>query len=74
MANATATQATAPTFLTLYPAGTGVPNASNLNVVPGQDIPNAVAVGLSASDGLSVFNAAGSVHYILDVAALVLGA
>ena len=30
-------------------------------------------VGLSAADGLGVFNAAGSVHHILDVSALVLG-
>ena len=74
VANATATQATAPTFLTLYPSGTSTPNASNLNVVPGADVPNSVVVGLSASDALSVFNAAGSVQYIVDVSALVIGA
>ncbi len=71
--NATATRATAATFLTLYPAGNATPGSSNLNVAPGEDVPNAAVLALSAGDGLAVFNQAGSVHYLLDVSALVLG-
>jgi hypothetical protein len=73
VANATATRATAPTYLTLYPSGSPTPGASNLNVLPGEDVPNAAVVALSASDGLAVYNQAGTVHYLLDVSALVLG-
>ena len=47
--NVTATQATAATYLTLYPSGTPRPNASNLNVPPGEDVPN-LAVGRDLLD------------------------
>ena len=40
--NVTATGATAGTYLTVFPTGQDRPLASNLNVVPGQDIPNLV--------------------------------
>jgi hypothetical protein len=70
--NATATRATTTTFLTLYPGG-AVPTASNLNVVPGQDVPNLAVAQLTPSEQLDVYNFAGSLHYIFDVTALVLG-
>jgi hypothetical protein len=40
--------------VTLHPGGTRVPDASNLNYVPGQVVPNAFVVGLGSgtfSDG-----------------------
>ena len=69
--NATATRATAGTFLTLFPGG-AVPNASTLNVVPGQDVPNGAVVALDPSSNVSVYNAFGNVDYIFDVGALLL--
>ena len=59
--------------LTLYPSGTPLPNASNLNVRPGEAVPNLAVVRLSADERLDVFNAFGSVHRIIDATALVLG-
>src|SRR5439155_173093 len=38
--NTTVTQGTAPSYLTVYPAGLTRPLASNLNFGPSQDIPN----------------------------------
>jgi hypothetical protein len=71
--NVTATRASSPTYLTLFPGGTVAPTASNLNVLPGQDIPNLAVAGLSGSETLGVYNQAGTVHTIMDVTALVLG-
>jgi hypothetical protein len=71
--NATATRATASTFLTFFPGGQPRPVASNLNVRPGEDVPNAVVAALSTVDSLGIHNQAGSVDVIVDVAALVLG-
>ncbi len=70
--NATATEATASTFLTLYPGG-GLPTASNLNVKPGQNIPNLAVARLSPTESLDVYNLTGNIHYVFDVTSLVLG-
>ena len=69
--NATATRATAPTFLTLFPGGT-VPNASTLNVLPGQDVPNGAVVALGGGSNVSIYNSRGTVDYIFDIGALLL--
>ena len=71
--NATATEATASTYLTLYPGGAGLPTASNLNVKPGQNIPNLAVARLSPTESLDVYNLTGSIHYVFDVTSLVLG-
>jgi len=66
--NVTAIGATAPTFLTLFPAGGTMPTASNLNPVPGEPpTPNSVTVTLAADGKFSIFNAYGSVNFIIDV-------
>jgi hypothetical protein len=66
--NVTAIGATAPTFLTLFPAGAMMPTASNLNPVPGEPpTPNSVTVTLAADGKFSIFNAYGSVNFIIDV-------
>lgn len=70
--NATAVGPTAPTFLTLFPGGEALPNASNLNVVAGAPVPNLAVSRLNAQDDLSIWNQAGAVNYIFDVTALVL--
>ncbi len=66
--NVTAIDATAPTFLTLFPAGGSLPVASHLNPLPGQGpVPNAVNVDLNVGGEFSVYNLAGNVHIIIDV-------
>ena len=65
--NVTATQATAGTFITVFP-NDPLPTVSNLNVPPGLDIPN-LSVDTLASDGsVQLYNAQGTVHVIFDVA------
>jgi uncharacterized protein YkwD len=66
--NVTVTNPTAPSYLTVFPAGEARPNASNLNYVPGQTVPNLVTAKLGSGGRLSIFNAAGSVDVIADVA------
>jgi YVTN family beta-propeller protein len=65
--NVTATQATQPSFLTVYPADVTQPNASNLNFTAGEDLPNLVTVKLSAGGAVKIFNGVGSVHVVADV-------
>ncbi len=65
--NVTATQGTAGSFLTVYPAGGSVPTASNLNFGAGETIPNLVTVKLDGDGKVSFFNAVGSVHVVADV-------
>jgi len=69
--NLTETNATGNGFLTLYPGGTTMPNASNINFAAGQTRANLAAVPLSdfASDLLNVHNGgtSGLVDYILDL-------
>ena len=65
--NTTVTQGTAPSYLTVYPAGLTRPLASNLNFGPGQTIPNLVIVKLGTGGKFSVYNAVGSTHVIADV-------
>ena len=54
--------------MTVFPADAGQPTASNLNFAPGQTVPNLVIVKLSTDGKVKVFNAAGAVHVIFDVA------
>lgn len=66
--NVTALRASASTYLTIWPTGVPMPNASSLNPVPGAPpTPNAVVTGLSADDRFSVFNLQGAVHLVIDV-------
>src|SRR4029079_7491787 len=67
--NVTATEPSETSFLTVHPDGTFPPNASNLNVVAGQTIPNHVTVKLGGPTGAArIFNRFGSVHVVVDVA------
>jgi len=65
--NVTATQATAGTFLTVFPTGQARPFASNLNVVPNKDVPNLVVAKVGADGNVTVYNNSGSTHVIFDV-------
>ena len=54
--NVTATEATIATYLTVFPPDAPQPLASNLNVVPGQNVPNLAVARLTAADQMAVFN------------------
>ncbi len=66
--NVTATDATAPTFLTIWNTDEVQPNASSLNPTPGEPpVPNAVTTGINASGQFSIYNLAGTVHVLADI-------
>ena len=66
--NLTGTAPTAATYVTVYPSDGFLPLASNLNLVAGQTRANAVTVGLGAGALLNLYNNAGSVHLVADLA------
>lgn len=66
--NVTATEATGAGFVTVYPAGTNRPTASNLNLeFVGQTIPNLVTVRVGSAGQIALFTQSGT-HLIADVA------
>ena len=66
--NVIVTQPTGDGYLTAYPTGTARPTVSNLNFPPGDTVPNLVVVKVGANGQVSLFNAVGSSHVIVDVA------
>ena len=70
--NVTVDQPQAPGFITGYPAEAGRPNASNVNYVAGQTVPNAVIARLGSGGTLCLFNSAAT-HLIVDVSAYITG-
>jgi beta-glucanase (GH16 family) len=69
--NVTATNTTAASYLTVWPAGVSRPTASNLNWTAGETVPNLVEVALEQNGQVSAYNASGSVDVIFDVAGYV---
>jgi len=68
VANTTVTNTTAPSFLTVYPDGSAmVPNASDLNWVAGETVPNLVVAKLGNDGAIDATNAAGDTDVIVDV-------
>ncbi|HEY0521560.1 MAG TPA: hypothetical protein VGC84_18870 [Ilumatobacteraceae bacterium] len=65
--NVTSTDATAPSFITVWPAGSPMPTASTLNPRPGVAIPNLAYLKLGVGGQLSVYNDSGFTHFIVDV-------
>lgn len=65
VANLTATNGTAGSFITAYPSG-AVPTASNLNFGPYQTIANLSVTRISAAGTIQLYNANGSVDLIAD--------
>jgi hypothetical protein len=67
--NVTAVDATASSFLVVYPTGTATPGASTVNFVPGGAVPNQDTVELGTGGDITVLNGGpGSVDAIVDVA------
>ena len=65
--NATVTDTTAASYLTVWPSGAPRGPLSNLNYVPGQTVPNLVTVKVGAGGKVSVYNNAGATNVIFDV-------
>jgi hypothetical protein len=65
--NITATNPSSGGYLTVYPAGAARPNASNLNFVVGQTIPNMVIVPVGTAGEISIYTATGMTDVIVDV-------
>jgi hypothetical protein len=65
--NVTVDQPQVAGFVTVYRCDAGLPTASNLNYVPGQTVPNAVASKLSAAGTVCLYNS-GATHLIVDIA------
>ncbi|MFL6166881.1 MAG: hypothetical protein ACJ710_11380, partial [Ornithinibacter sp.] len=66
--NVTATRPTATSFVSVYPGGTARPGASTLNVVAGQTVANLVTVALGAGNRVTLYNSAGTVDLVADLA------
>jgi hypothetical protein len=65
--NVTATQAAADGFLTAYPCGGAVPEASNVNFVAGQDRAASAVVPLGTGRSVCVFSSVAA-HVVVDLA------
>src|SRR3954451_1375606 len=66
--NVTAVNATAGSFLSIYPSDSDRPLVSSLNYAAGQSpTPNGVTVRLSADGKVAFYNKAGSVDLIADI-------
>lgn len=68
--NVTVTEPTAPGFLTLWPGGSPVPVASNLNFTPGQTIANLVTVPLGDASRIQFLLNAGEAEVVMDLVGL----
>jgi len=65
--NVTVTNASASSFLTLWPAGQTKPTASSVNFAANQVVANAVTVKVGAAGAISIFNNSGTVNVLIDV-------
>ncbi|MGD1033731.1 MAG: IPT/TIG domain-containing protein [Candidatus Dormibacteria bacterium] len=69
--NLTAVNGSSGTFLTVYPAGGVVPNASNINPPAGDNIANLTTVALGSSGAepgyVSIYNSLGTIDVVADV-------
>ncbi|HWM20651.1 MAG TPA: hypothetical protein VNO51_13250 [Ilumatobacteraceae bacterium] len=65
--NVTATQPTETGFLTIWRSGRLMPEASSLNFVAGQTVPNAVISDVSAEGEVTIHNPFGNTHVLVDI-------
>lgn len=65
--NVTATDATADSFLTVYPSGSPNPGTSNLNFTAGQTVPNLVTAPVGPDGKVVIANHAGSADVVVDL-------
>ncbi len=67
--NVTAVNPTGTGFLTVYPADSRAPNASNINYTAGNTVPNLVMVPLDAAGRINILNSAATSDVLADVVA-----
>jgi len=65
--NVAVTGPTSWSYLTIYPAGTPLPVAANLNFTAGATVPNRVVAKVGSNGQVSIFNGFGSTNVIVDV-------
>jgi len=65
--NVTATDPTQSGYLTVWPAGSTRPLASNLNFVAGQTVPNLVIAKVGIEGKIALFNSAGRTDFVADI-------
>lgn len=65
--NVTAVDPTEAGYLTVFPSGVARPEASNLNFVAGQTVPNLVFAQIGTDRSISIYNATGRTHVIVDI-------
>jgi hypothetical protein len=65
--NVTSVQPTRSGYLTVWPAGGTRPLASNLNLVPGRNVPNLVIVKLGSNGKVAIYNSAGATDVVADI-------
>ena len=65
--NVTAVDQTANGFFTVFPTGSALPTASNLNWTPGVTVPNRVIVPVGTGGQVSIYNGLGSADAVVDV-------
>ena len=51
----------------MHATGTAVPGTSNLNPVPGRDVPNQATTPVSADGRFDIYNHSGSTHVVADL-------
>ena len=68
MVTITAVDASAPTYLTAWPSGEARPNASVLNPMPDRPSSTQITAKVGADGAVRFYNAAGTVHLLVDVA------
>jgi serine protease len=65
--NVTATNTTATSYLTIYPAGGSRPIVSNLNWTQGETVPNLVIVPVGSNGQVSIYNYTGKANVVVDL-------
>jgi hypothetical protein len=65
--NVIAVAPSAAGYLTVWPTGSSLPYASNLNFMPGAVVQNLVIAQIGANGQVAVFNSTGSTNVVADV-------
>jgi alpha-tubulin suppressor-like RCC1 family protein len=65
--NVTGVEPAETTYLALHPTGSYRPRTSNLNITRGGTVPNLVLADVGGDGSISIFNAGGAVHVVVDV-------
>ena len=65
--NVTAVNESTAGFFTVFPTGSALPTASNLNWVAHETVPNLVTVGLGSGGNVTIYNGVGSADAVVDL-------